>query len=113
MNDKAHILKNIYTVRLLDISGMKNSFHDAEGKLRWINVLQDDISWSAEFVVPYFGMTDRFDIDVIFDDDFRHQTVVNVGDRFSVSFSDNQIGIREVEILGIRNDLPFNHLQAK
>lgn len=58
---------------------------------------------------------DSFDLDIIFDDDFRNTTSVNVGDVFDISFDivDNRIGIQKVEVIGIRKDRPLNHLENR
>ncbi|MBR5417728.1 MAG: hypothetical protein IK109_06835 [Clostridiales bacterium] len=113
--DEKMITKNIYTVRVLDSDDLASLFMEKAGKLTWLILLQKDVQWSAEAVIPDFSATDSFDLDIIFDDDFRSTTDVNVGDRFSIDFSiaDKSAGIREVEVLAIRKDKPINHLQNK
>ena len=106
--------KNIYTVRLLN--GEIGSFpKDKVGKPTWLCLLQGDVSWSAYAVLPDLSQTDCFDLDIIFDDDFRSNTEVNEGDVFDLDFAivDKNIGIQKIEITGIRKDRPLNHLENK
>ena len=107
--------KNIYTVRILEKGDLPELLKEKAGRLSWLIVLQPDAQWSAEAVIPDFSATDSFDFDIIFDDDFRKTTDVNVGDRFSIDFSiaDKSAGIREAEVLDVRKDKPINHLQNK
>lgn len=104
------ITKNIYTMRVLDIGDLPSLLKEKTGRLNWIALVQEDVQWSAETIIPDFSITDRFDLDIIFDDDFRKTTDVSVGDRFSISFG-GSAGIHEVEVVGIRKDNPINHLQ--
>lgn len=104
--------KNIYTVRVLDVQQLRNIPRERIGKLNWVNLQQKDVSWSAEIVMPDFNETDQFDVDIIFDDDFRKTTDVNIGDQFDISFSCS-LGIHKVEVVAIRKDKPINHLQNK
>ena len=108
-------LKNIYTVRLVNAGVMSAFRGNKGGKPSWLMLLQKDVSWSAYAVVPDFSVTDHFDLDIIFDDDFRKTTDVNVGDIFTVDFSivDKLIGVQMVEVVGIRRDTPINHLEKK
>ena len=66
-------------------------------------------------MIPDYTEVDSFDLDIIFDDDFRNTTSVNVGDIFDISFDivDNCIGIQKVEVIGIRKDRPLNHLENR
>lgn len=107
--------KNIYTVRVLESSDLPSLLKDKVGKLTWLVLVQEEAQWSAEATIPDFSVTDQFDLDIIFDDDFRKTTDVKVGDRFNIDFSiaDKQAGIREIEVLEIRKDEPINHLQNK
>ncbi len=108
-------MKNIYTVRVIDQSDLPFLLKDMVGRQEYLIVLGKDIQWSAEAIIPDFNTTDQFDLDIIFDDDFRTITEVNIGTRFDIDFSiaDKRVGIREVEIIGIRSDNPINHLQNK
>ena len=106
-------LKNIYTVKVLDTDNMV--IQEKTGKPTWLVVLQENVSWSAYAIIPDFGVTDTFDLDIIFDDDFRKTTDIKIGDRLTIDFSivNKSIGIREVEVIDIRKDIPINHLQNK
>ena len=107
--------KNIYTVRVLDSGDLPAILSGTVGKLEYLIVVQKDAQWSAEAVIPDFSVTDQFDLDIIFDDEFRKITEVNVGDIFNVDFSiaDKKAGLREAQVLNIRKDKPINHLQNK
>lgn len=109
------ITKNIYTVRVLDSGDLPVFLSGTVGKLEYLIVVQKDAQWSAEAVIPDFSVTDQFDLDIIFDDEFRKTTEVNVGDIFNVDFSiaDKKAGLREAQVLNIRKDKPINHLQNK
>ena len=108
-------LKNIYTVRILNPDVMSVIPKDKIGKPTWLVLLQKDISWSAYAVVPDITVTDKFDLDIIFDKDFRSTTEVNIGDIFDIDLSiiDKQIGVQKIEVIGIRMDRPINHLENK
>ena len=69
----------------------------------------------VDAVIPDFTEVDHFDLDIIFDDDFRNPTSVHVGDVFDISFDivDNRIGIQKIEVIGIRKDRPLNHLENR
>ena len=107
--------KNIYTIRLLNTEVMASFPKDKAGKPAWLMLLQKDVEWSAYAVIPDFSETDRFDLDVIFDEEFRSTTEVNAGDVFDIDFGvvDKQIGVQKVEVLAIRQDNPINHLENK
>ena len=109
------ITKNIYTVRVLDSGDLPSLLCEKVGKLNYFILVQKGAQWSAEAVIPDFSVTDQFDLDIIFDDEFRKITEVNVGDIFNIDFgiANKMAGIREVEVLGIRKDKPINHLQNK
>ena len=85
------------------------------GKPTWLCVLQKDVQWSAYAVLPDLTEVDRFDLDIIFDDDFRSTNSLNAGDVFDIDFSiaDKRIGIQKVEVIGIRKDKPLNHLENR
>jgi hypothetical protein len=108
-------MKNIYTIRLLNTEVLPAFPKDKAGKPTWLSVLQKDVSWSAYAVLPDLTVTDHFDLDVIFDGDFRSTTEVNVGDVLDIDFGivDKQIGVQRVEVTGIRKDKPINHLENK
>ena len=107
--------KNIYTVRLINTEVVSSFTKEKVGKPTWLCLLQEDVSWSAYAVIPDFTEVDHFDLDIIFDDDFRNTTSVHVGDVFDISFDivDKRIGIQKVEVIGIRKDKPLNHLENK
>lgn len=107
--------KNIYTVRLINTEVVSSISKEKVGKPTWLCLLQKDVSWSAYAVIPDFTEVDHFDLDIIFDDDFRNTTSVNVGDVFDISFDivDNRIGIQKVEVIGMRKDRPLNHLENR
>ncbi len=107
--------KNIYTVRLINTEVVSSFTKEKVGKPTWLCLLQKDVSWSAYAVIHDFTEVDSFDLDIIFDDDFRKTTSVNVGDVFDISFDivDNRIGIQKVEVIGIRKDRPLNHLENR
>jgi len=107
--------KNIYTVRLINTEVVSSFTKEKVGKPTWLCLLQKNVSWSAYAVIPDFTEVDSFDLDIIFDDDFRNTTSVNVGDVFDISFDivDNRIGIQKVEVIGIRKDRPLNHLENR
>ena len=107
--------KNIYTVRLINTEVVSSISKEKVGKPTWLCLLQKDVSWSAYTVIPDFTEVDHFDLDIIFDDDFRNTTSVHVGDVFDISFDivDKRIGIQKVEVIGIRKDKPLNHLENK
>jgi hypothetical protein len=109
------ITKNIYTVRVLDVGDLPDLHKEKTGKLNWITIVQKDAQWSAEAVLPDFSVTDRFDLDVIFEDEFRKTNDVNAGDRLMLSFGRfaGKECMREAQVLGIRKDKPINHLQNK
>ena len=108
-------LKNIYTVRILNPDAMSVIPKEKIGKPTWLVLLQKDVSWSAYAVVPDTTVTDQFDLDIIFDKDFRSTTEVNIGDIFDIDLSiiDKQIGVQKIEVIGIRMDRPINHLENK
>lgn len=107
--------KNIYTVRVTDTDGLPELLKGKVGKPDWVVLLTEDAQWSAEAVIPDFSITDSFDLDIIFDDDFRKTADVNIGDRFIIRFSleDKAGSIREAVVTKIRKDKPINHLQNK
>ena len=107
--------KYIYTVRLLNAEVISVFPKEKIGKPTWLCLLQKYVQWSAYSVLPDFTVTDCFDVDVIFDDEFRKTTVVNVGDVLDIDFGivDKQIGIQKVEVIGIRKDKPLNHLESE
>lgn len=108
------ITKNIYTVRLLDVNNISDRLREKAGRPDWIIIVQKDVSWSAEAVIPDIAVTDKFDLDVIFDDEFRKTTDVNVGDILTIEFcTDGKDKRHEVEVICIRKDKPINHLQNK
>ena len=110
------IIKNIYTMRVLDIGDLPCLLKGKTGRLTWLVLVQEDVQWSAETIIPDFSSTDQFEMDIIFDDDFRKTTDVSVGDRFDIDFSiatDKRSGIHKVEVVDIRKDNPINHLQNK
>ncbi len=108
-------MKNIYTIRLLNTEVLPAFPKDKAGKPTWLSVLQKDVSWSAYAVLHDLTVTDLFDLDVIFDGDFRSTTEVNVGDVLDIDFGivDKQIGVQRVEVTGIRKDKPINNLENK
>jgi hypothetical protein len=108
-------LKNIYAVRLKNPEVMSSISKEKVGKSTWLCLVQKDVQWSAYTVIPDFNETDQFDLDIIFDDDFRNTTSVNVGDVFDIDFGivDKQIGIQKVEVIGIRKDKPLNHIENR
>ena len=105
-------IKNIYTVRITDTSGLKEYLKEKAGKPVWLSVLQKDASWSAYAVMPDPDQTDRFDLDVIFDDEFRKTVDVKTGDIFELDFG-KTAGTHKVEVTGIRKDEPLNHIENK
>lgn len=107
--------KNTYTVRLINSEVMFSFSKEKVGKPTWLSLVQKDVQWSAYAVIPDFTETDHFDLDIIFDDDFRKTTSVNVGDVIDIDFGivDKHIGIQKVEVIGIRKDLPLNHLENR
>lgn len=108
-------MKNIYTVRLYNREVLSAFPKEKAGKPTWLSLIQEDVQWSAYAVIPDFSVTDHFDLDIIFDDDFRNTTDVNAGDVFDIDFGivDKLIGIQKVEVIGIRKDEPINHLEKK
>ena len=106
-------IKNIYTVRLLNTEVLSAFPKEKVGKPTWLSLLQKDVQWSAYALIPDFSVTDHFDMDIIFDDDFRSTTEVNVGDVFDIDFGliDKVIGIQKVKVIGMRKDKPINHLE--
>ncbi|WP_034447956.1 hypothetical protein [Butyrivibrio sp. AE2032] len=108
-------LKNIYTVRLINVEAVSAFSKEKAGKPTWLCVLQKDVQWSAYAVLPDLTEVDRFDLDIIFDDDFRSTNSLNAGDVFDIDFSiaDKRIGIQKVEVIGIRKDRPLNHLENR
>ena len=108
-------IKNIYTVRMLNTKVLSAFPKEKVGKPTWLILLQKDVQWSACAVIPDFSVTDHFDLDIIFDDDFRSTTAVDVGDVFDLDFSivDKLIGIQKVEVIGLRRDKAVNHLENK
>lgn len=109
------ITKNIYTVRVLDVGDLPDLLKEKAGKLNWITIVKKDAQWSAETLFPDFSVTDQFDLDVIFEDEFRKTNEVNAGDRLNISFG--RVAGKEckceAEVLGVRKDKPINHLQNK
>ena len=107
--------KNIYTVRILEKGDLPELLKEKAGRLSWLIVLQPDAQWSAEAVIPDLALTDQFDLDIIFDDDFRKTTDVTAGDRLNIDLgiADKKAGIKEVEVIAVRKDKPINHLQNK
>ena len=108
-------LKNIYTVRILNPDVMSVIPKDKIGKPTWLVLLQKDVSWSAYAVVPDITVTDKFDLDVIFDEDLRSTTEIDIGDILEIDFNivDKNIGVQKVEVIGTRMDRPLNHLENK
>ncbi len=66
-------------------------------------------------MVPDTAVTDQFDLDIIFDKNFRSTTEVNIGDIFDIALDmvDKKIGVQKIEVIGIRMDRPINHLENK
>ena len=109
------MLKNIYTVRLINAEVMSSFSNEKAGKPTWLCLVQKDVQWSAYAVMPDFNETDQFDLDIIFDDDYRNTTSVNAGDVIDIDFGivDKRIGVQKVEVIGIRKDKPLNHLENR
>ena len=102
-------IKNIYTVRITDTSGLKEYLKEKAGKPVWLSVLQKDASWSAYAVMPDPDQTDRFDLDVIFDDEFRKTVDVKTGDIFELDFGrTNRSTILRIKRSGISMTMTEN-----
>lgn len=107
-------MKNIYVARikrdkelLFNLSGPPRT-----GRIETWILLSKDVSWTAYVVVPDFNLTDTFCFDVLFDDDFRKENDVNIGDHFQMSIPAPAI-LRDIEIIDIKKGEPINNLENK
>lgn len=107
--------KNIYKARITNTEGLYDHLCSKTGKLTCAFLLQGDISWSAYLIVPDFRESDRIEFDILFDDDFRKDTVIKGGDRFQFDFGpvNNKAGLREIEIVDLVKGEPINYLENK
>ena len=79
--------KNIYTARINKDDELADRFcSKVTGQIDVWGLESKGVTWSIYLSIPDFSSTDVIVFDVLFDDDFRKDNDVKIGDRFQVTF---------------------------
>ncbi len=109
--------KNIYTARINKDDELADRFcSKVTGQIDVWGLESKGVTWSIYLSIPDFSSTDVIVFDVLFDEDFRKDNDVKIGDRFQVTFPfpkhwrDRPY---EIEITDIKQGEPINYLENK
>ena len=105
--------KNIYTARITaDDELLAHLGPERTGCLESWSLMSQGASFTIFLFVPDLKSTDKISFDVLFDDIFRENNDVKIGDHFPVSIPSPTL-LRQIEITDIRVGEPINTMENK